>query len=46
MTIEDTMKEIDMIGKLLEKSMGKKRFEAAIKKVNEDNEKEREDNSQ
>jgi hypothetical protein len=46
MTIEDTLKEIDMIGELLEKKMGKKRFEAAIKKVNEDNEKEREDNSQ
>tara|TARA_R110000822_G_scaffold20317_1_gene65243 strand:+ start:423 stop:563 length:141 start_codon:yes stop_codon:yes gene_type:complete len=46
MTIEDTLKEIDMIGELLEKKMGKKRFEAAIKKVNEDYEKEREDNSQ
>ena len=26
MTIEDTLKEIDMIGELLEKKMGKKRF--------------------
>ena len=38
MTIEDTMKEIDMMGKLLEKSMGTKRFEAAMKKINEENE--------
>ena len=38
MTIEDTMKEIEMIGKLLEKSMGTKRFNAAMAKINEENE--------
>jgi hypothetical protein len=46
MTIEDTLKEIDVMGELLEKKMGKKRFEAAIKELTElwqDYEKERGD---
>ena len=38
MSIEDTMKDIEMMGKLLEKSMGTKRFEAALKKIDEENE--------
>jgi len=33
MTVEDTLKGIDDMGKMLEKKLGKKRFNAAIKGI-------------